>query len=407
MTFQVTKARTYESTHPWLDFQLDLRRAPLTLWTLLGEAKSKSEHVKRSLLKPEAARELNEVYLAKGALATTAIEGNTLTEEQALAAIEGRLSLPPSQEYLQREITNIVSACNSIVDELVDDPNLVLSPDRIKQFNLMVLEGLEPEEGVTPGEIREHSAVVGRYRGAPYEDCDYLLNRLCDWLSGETFVAPDSRLAIPYAILKAIVAHLYLAWIHPFGDGNGRTARLVELQVLLSAGFATPAAHLLSNHYNLTRSKYHRELDRTSRDGPTGNEIDFLVYGVDGLVDGLHSQSDRIWRQQLEDRWEQHIYESFGHTSSSAELRRRRLVLDISKQTGPVRLNEMRALSPAVAEAYAGMTPRTLARDLETLLARGLLEEIDDGAMRPRRELLLAFRPLTPVDGSPSVENTD
>lgn len=56
-----------------------------------------------------------------------------------------------------------------------------------------------------------------------------------------------------YAIFKAVVAHLYLAWIHPVGDGNGRTARLVEFQILLSSGVPSPAAHLLSNHYNQTR----------------------------------------------------------------------------------------------------------------------------------------------------------
>ncbi len=38
-------SRTYESTHPWLRFTLDLRAAPHTLWLLLGEAQSKAEHV--------------------------------------------------------------------------------------------------------------------------------------------------------------------------------------------------------------------------------------------------------------------------------------------------------------------------------------------------------------------------
>lgn len=71
------------------------------------------------------------------------------------------------------------------------------------------------------------------------------------------------------AILKAIAAHLYLAWIHPF-DGNGRTARLMELRLLLAAGVTTPATHLLSNHYNLTRGEYYRQLDAASR---TGNPL--------------------------------------------------------------------------------------------------------------------------------------
>jgi hypothetical protein len=70
-----------------------------------------------------------------------------------------------------------------------------------------------------------------------------------------------------YAILKAMVAHLYLAWTHPFGDGNGRTARLIEFHILLSAGVPSPAAHLFSNHYNQTRAEYYRQLDRASKSG--------------------------------------------------------------------------------------------------------------------------------------------
>jgi Fic/DOC family len=41
-------------------------------------------------------------------------------------------------------------------------------------------------------------------------------------------------------LVKAILAHLYIAWIHPFGDGNGRAARLMELRILLEAGVPMP-----------------------------------------------------------------------------------------------------------------------------------------------------------------------
>jgi Fic family protein len=109
--------------------------------------------------------------------------------------------------------------------------------------------------------------VVGNvYRGAPAEDCEHLLERLCEWLNGQDFTPREGMDAI-YAILKAVVAHLYLAWTHPFGDGNGRTARLIEFHILLSAGVPSPAAHLFSNHYNLTRAEYYRQLDRASKSG--------------------------------------------------------------------------------------------------------------------------------------------
>lgn len=47
----MTVRRTYEETHPWLTFKLDMRNAPVELWTLLGEARSKIEHIAESPLK--------------------------------------------------------------------------------------------------------------------------------------------------------------------------------------------------------------------------------------------------------------------------------------------------------------------------------------------------------------------
>ena len=158
-----------------------------------------------------------------------------------------------------------------------------LSATRVKYLNGKVLQDLELDDDTVPGEIRLHEVVVARYKGAPARDCEYLLNRLFEWLDGMSFELGHSKLGI--AILKSIVAHLYLSWIHPFGDGNGRVARLVEYQILLSAGVPNPATHLLSNHYNETRSEYYRRLDRASRDR-TG-VTDFLVYALQGFVDGL------------------------------------------------------------------------------------------------------------------------
>ena len=129
------------------------------------------------------------------------------------------------------------------------------------------------EEDVVPGAIRRHSVTVGRYLGAPAEDCRYLLERLCTWLEATDF-APQPGVELVYAILKAIVAHVYLASIHPFGDGNGRTARVMEFQILMVAGVPTPAAHLRSNHYEETRAEYYRQLDAASRSG--GDLIPFI-----------------------------------------------------------------------------------------------------------------------------------
>ena len=63
--------RTYNKTHPWLTFKLDLRDAGHLLWLQLGEAASKCEHLCNAPLAQQTADRLNRVYLAKGAHATT------------------------------------------------------------------------------------------------------------------------------------------------------------------------------------------------------------------------------------------------------------------------------------------------------------------------------------------------
>ena len=225
-----TPRRPYEDSHPWITFgRIDLTRSGAELWMLLGEARSKVEHLAIALLQPAVADQMLRVYLAKGIHATTAIEGNALTEDQVLEIIEGRSEVPPSQQYQEQEVTNIITAYNQIVEHLLDGGSSALTLQGIKRFDRQVLAEIH-EDGVIPGEIRTGSVIVGpRYRGAPAQDCEYLVGRMCEWLNGSDFDPPSDELRIPYALIKAVVAHLYFTWIHPFDNGNGRTARLIEL----------------------------------------------------------------------------------------------------------------------------------------------------------------------------------
>jgi cell filamentation protein, protein adenylyltransferase len=386
-----TVGRAYQETNPWIDFRIDLRPAPAELWMLLGEARSKIAHIGGSLLNPEIAREMHIVYLTKGVLATTAIEGNTLSEDEARRRIEGRLELPPSREYLGREIDNIIAAFNSIKDELVAGAAPPMSRRTIENYNRLILEGLELEEGVVPGEIPTHAVGVGGYAGAPREDCEFLLERLSDWLNGSDFAPPSPAWEMPMAIVKAILAHLYIAWIHPFGDGNGRTARLMELRILLEAGAPTPAAHLLSNHYSQTRTEYYRQLRNASR-GEAG-ALPFAQYALQGFVDGLRDQLRAIRTQQFADRWEQYVYQQFGRATTPARLRQRQLVLEMSRIDEPMTREELATLSRGLIEMYGAKTGKTLTRDINAVMKMGLIRRLGSGYV-PNRRVIEAFLPV-------------
>ena len=255
-------------------------------------------------LAPQVSKTIHQLYLAKGALATTAIEGNTLSEEEALAAVAGSLDLPPSRQYLKREIDNIVAACNELVAELEAERRIPITAERLKRMNALVLDGLDMDDHVVPGQVRTVNVSAGRYRCPEGRDAEFLVQRLCAML--ENMSAPDLD-QTAFAILKAIFAHVYFVWIHPFGDGNGRTARLVELAILLEAGLPQPTCHLLSNHYNLTRTSYYRELERASQQ-PNGI-YRFLAYALRGFADGLTEKLAMIRQHQWEVAWVHFVHE--------------------------------------------------------------------------------------------------
>ncbi len=383
------KNRKYLKTHPWIDFKISTNKFDYRLWMLLGEARSKCEHIAGVPLKPAAAEELHKVYLYKGASATTAIEGNTLSEEEVRAFMEKEMELPPSKKYLGQEIENIIEAFNFIVELVKEGKGEKIKNENIRLFNQLVLKELNLPDGVLPGEIRRYSVRVGVYRGAPAEDCQYLLEKAADWLNDKSFNLGEGY-GMAAGILKAVIAHLYIAWIHPFGDGNGRTARLVELQILLDAGIPSPAAHLLSNHYNLTRTEYYRQLAQSSQ---TGDIIPFIRYALQGFIDGLVLQLETIRSQTMDVSWENYIHEFFKDKSGSAQNRRRHLILDLSKQVEPVPISQLKHISPQVAEQYAQKNQKVIYNDVKELISSGLIVQTDKG-YEANRKIILAFLPF-------------
>ena len=179
-----------------------------------------------------------------------------------------------------------------------------------------------------------------------------------------------------------------MAWIHPFGDGNGRTARLVEFQLLLSSGVPTAAAHLLSNHYNQTRTEYYRQLDLASRSG--GEVVPFFKYALRGIIDGLDEQIQTINAQQSLVHWINYVHSRFRDKDSPTDIRRRRLVIDLTEATKPVPIADLRHITARIAEAYAGKTDRTIRRDVNVLAEMGLLKRSEVG-VEIRGELMSAF----------------
>lgn len=336
---------------------------------------------------PEQHADLLSISLTKGARATTAIEGNTLTEEEIDLIRKGNSSLPPSKEYQEREVRNILEAVNAVLDEVTrGGKQELLRPELLKSFHRVIGKELGEHFDAIPGRFREDSRFVGTYRCPDWRDVPELVEKLCSWLETEFHFRRGQSFAD--AVVEAIVSHVYIEWIHPFGDGNGRTGRLVEFYFLLRAGTPDIASHILSNHYNETRPEYYRQIDRATT---TRDLTDFISYAVQGFRDGLVKTLEAVQKGQFETAWRQYVYDKFRDRKilrPEVFNRQRDLALAMPLNEW-LTLDEAAFITPALARTYVQLSERTLARDLEALREMQLVVQREGDQYRTNCDQLL------------------
>lgn len=333
---------------------------------MLGQCVAYIRAISNTPIMPQNYDELMKIALIKGAQATTAIEGNTLTEEE-ISSIRMGNSLPPSKEYQEIEVVNILDAFNTLLRETVyENREQLITPDLLLRFHKMVGQNLGEHFNAIPGRFRNNDVVVGTYRCPDCRDVIALVEKYCNWLRTE-FRYEGGKQLFSDIIIQAMVAHVYLEWIHPFGDGNGRTGRLVEFYIMSRGGYPDIALHILSNHYNNTRPEYYRQLEKASK---TCSLTDFIEYAVTGLRDGLQQTLERIQISQLMNAWQKYVYDKFGEIPIGQKQvfkRRRDLGLHIPIDR-KFTFDEIPELNMKLARLYSNISSKTLERDLDALV---------------------------------------
>lgn len=143
-------------------FRVDLARMPLRSWALSGQSRAQCHRTSEVPLLSSTADELHVLYLAKGGVLTTAIEGNTLLEEEVSRLVKGVLELPPSKKYLGTEVDNNLQASRENLNALKRGSAPPITPERFLRMNQGVLKELALDPDIHAGRIRAHSMVVGK-----------------------------------------------------------------------------------------------------------------------------------------------------------------------------------------------------------------------------------------------------
>lgn len=365
---------------------------------LLGQCEAFVKAINNTPILPHHYRQLMQVAMMKGAQATTAIEGNTLSEEE-IVQIMNHQTLPPSKEYQAIEVGNILTAFNQLLSEVVDENiDHLISIELLKRFHKMVGQNLGEHFAAIPGHLRNSDVIVSRYRCPDYRDVPILLEKLCKWLRNE-FKYGQKEQSFAEVVVQAIVTHIYIEWIHPFGDGNGRTGRLVEFYLLLRGGNPDISSHILSNYYNMTRTAYYLQIEKATE---SKDLTAFIEYALLGFRDGLVQTLEIIQKSQFQNTWQKLIYDKFDSVRENSRedvfRRQRTLALEIPFNK-EFTVSQVSDLTIPLAKQYAGsVSEKTIQRDLEKLIDLELVRKSKNGFIANTdilRSMIAKRRPLT------------
>lgn len=193
---------------------------------------------------------------------STMIEGNRLTEPQVREVLAGASF--PGRERDEAEVRDYYRALEW-VEVRAGEARPVGEAD-IRRLHGLAFHGRNRGTPWRDGQnvIRDSSS--GRIVYMPPEAADVptLMAELVAWLDAET-----GKGDLPAPIVAAL-AHYQLATVHPWYDGNGRTARLLATLILQRASYGLKGIYSLDEHYARDLAAYYRALTV----GPTHNYYD-------------------------------------------------------------------------------------------------------------------------------------
>lgn len=222
------------------------------------------------LMRIEGAKQaLNHLPITRSVLATlretarldsthysTTIEGNRLTQEEVTKVIE-KTGHFPGRERDEREVLGYYAALEQV--EQFAAVRKPITEKQIQTLHALVMSG-GGKKKAKPTPYRDGQNVIrdSKTRGIVYlppeaKDVPKLMNEMVIWLNN-----PQEQ-ALPCP-LRAGIAHYEFATIHPYYDGNGRTARLLTTLVLHLGGYDLKGIYSLEEYYARKLSAYYGAL---------------------------------------------------------------------------------------------------------------------------------------------------
>ena len=230
---------------------------------------------------PQVFFQLKHIFHLLESIESARIEGNNTTIAEY---IETKVDTETKISEGIKEIQNIENAM-LFVEEHIQDTTI--NGKFISEIHQMVVQdlSLKKEGDKTPGSYRKQNLMIAKSTHLPpnWIMVDDYMRELFDFINEDH--------GSKYDLLKAALAHHRFVWIHPFGNGNGRTVRIFTYAMLVKAGFnvnvgriINPTAVFCSN-----RKDYYDHLAQAD----SGTEEGMLIW-VEYVLKGLKEEIEKI-----------------------------------------------------------------------------------------------------------------
>ncbi|HEX5132270.1 MAG TPA: Fic family protein [Candidatus Krumholzibacteria bacterium] len=223
---------------------------------------------------PPAFFDLKSVFQFLENLRSARVEGNQTTVQEL---VDAKIAPPPRKSEGLKEIENMEAAMAFVEDAV--EPGGGVSRGLILEIHKLVVSGLTREGDVSPGQFRlRNLAITGSDHTPPdFTQVDPYVDELVSFYNK----GDDPQ----FDLIKVALAHHRFAWIHPFGNGNGRTARLLTYAMLIERGYDVRQGRILnpSAVIGQDRTEYYRHL-AFADSGETVGALAWTEYFLTGLL---------------------------------------------------------------------------------------------------------------------------
>ena len=201
-------------------------------------------------------RRINRIRTIQGSLA---IEGNTLSEAQITAILEGKRVIAPPEEILEAQ--NAIACYRELSHWLSWQESHLKAAHNMLMKGLLPTAGAYREEGVG---VMQGTKVI--HMAPPASRVPLLVKQLLDWLK-KTSLPP---------LIASCVFHYEFEFIHPFADGNGRMGRLWQTLIMSQWNplFANiPVESLVHDH----QADYYQAINLSTARSDSAPFVEFML----------------------------------------------------------------------------------------------------------------------------------